>query len=152
MTGKVTYQWHDDRLSNRIYRRVGNLGKALLEVVKREWVTLWQTVLLTKDMTIASLIGSIGGLVTWAKCCLKYSNMSGLRCDRQASGISLPIEPSASFLLRSYKENYELHFYIFITVFQSILFTFCQRVLLPLEHTPDNNNMYWWWDLLKSEQ
>ena len=66
VTGTVTYQGHDDRLSNRIYRRVGNLGKVLLEVVKREWVTLWQTGLLAKDMTIASLIGSIGGLVTWA--------------------------------------------------------------------------------------
>jgi len=54
----------------------------------------------TSDMTIFSLNGSIGGLVTWANSCLKYSNTRGLYCDRQASGVSLPIDPNASFLHR----------------------------------------------------
>ena len=53
---------------------------------------------LTRDMTIFSRNGSIGGLVTWANNCLKYSNRRGLCRDRHANGVSLPIDPSASFL------------------------------------------------------
>lgn len=49
-------------------------------------------------MTIFSRNGSMGGLVTWAKSCLKYSKTRGLNCERQANGASLPIEPRASFL------------------------------------------------------
>ena len=47
-------------------------------------------------MTIDSRIGSIGGLVTCAKSCLKYENSGGRRSDSTASALSLPIEPIGS--------------------------------------------------------
>ena len=59
----------------------------------------------TRDMTIFSRNGSMGGLVTWANNCLKYSNRRGLYWDRQASGASLPIEPSASFLHTRHRQT-----------------------------------------------
>ncbi len=52
----------------------------------------------TSDMTMYSLMGSMGGLVTWANSCLKYSNTRGFRSDRQARGMSLPMDPRGSFL------------------------------------------------------
>ena len=50
----------------------------------------------TSDITIASRIGSIGGLVTCANSCLKYVNSGGRWSDSTASALSLPIEPTGS--------------------------------------------------------
>ncbi len=52
-------------------------------------------------MTTASRIESIGGFVTCANSCLKYEYRSGLRCESTASGVSLPMEPTASSALRA---------------------------------------------------
>ena len=50
----------------------------------------------TRLMTNSSRIGSIGGLVTWAKFCLKYVNSSLGLSDSAEIGVSLPMEPTAS--------------------------------------------------------
>ena len=47
-------------------------------------------------ITIASRIGSIGGLVTCANSCLKYENSAGWLSLSTASARSLPIEPIGS--------------------------------------------------------
>ena len=43
------------------------------------------------DVTIFSLSESIGGLVTCAKSCLKYSNNEGFCFEIGASGVSTPM-------------------------------------------------------------
>ena len=48
------------------------------------------------DITSSSRSGSMGGLVTCAKCCLKYENRSCGFSERTARGVSVPIEPSGS--------------------------------------------------------
>ena len=50
----------------------------------------------SKLVTTASRIGSIGGFVTCANICLKYSYVSFGISDMTANGASLPIDPSAS--------------------------------------------------------
>ena len=50
----------------------------------------------SRDVTTASRMGSMGGFVTCANICLKYSKLSLGISDITASGASLPIEPSAS--------------------------------------------------------
>ena len=50
----------------------------------------------SNDVTTASRMGSMGGFVTCANICLKYSKVSLGISDITASGASLPIEPSAS--------------------------------------------------------
>ncbi|MNT06386.1 hypothetical protein D3C72_1410500 [compost metagenome] len=52
---------------------------------------------ISRDMTIASRSGSIGGLVTWANCWRKKSYGERTRCDSTAIGVSSPIEPTASW-------------------------------------------------------
>src|SRR5215212_6292825 len=52
--------------------------------------------LILSDMTSSSRSGSIGGLVTCAKCCLKYENRSCGLSESTARGVSVPIEPSGS--------------------------------------------------------
>ena len=47
-------------------------------------------------ITSFSRIGSMGGLVTWANCCLKYRKRSCGRSLRTASGASLPMLPVGS--------------------------------------------------------
>src|SRR6059036_4375174 len=47
-------------------------------------------------MTSSSRIGSIGGLVTCAKSCLKYLNRSWGCSDSTASGVSVPMEETGS--------------------------------------------------------
>jgi hypothetical protein len=41
-------------------------------------------------------MASMGGLVTWAKSCLKYWNKSGCALDNTASGVSVPMEAVGS--------------------------------------------------------
>ena len=53
----------------------------------------------TSDITSSSRSGSIGGFVTCAKSCLKYAKRSCGRSDRTAGGVSVPIEPTASWPL-----------------------------------------------------
>ena len=48
------------------------------------------------EVTIFSRRASMGGLVTWANICLKYSNSGGRVWLRTASGVSLPIAPEGS--------------------------------------------------------
>ena len=52
--------------------------------------------LVARDMTSSSRIGSMGGLVTWAKSCLKYAKRLTGRSLSTARGASLPIEPTGS--------------------------------------------------------
>ena len=52
--------------------------------------------LIPRDITISSLIGSIGGLVTCAKHCLKYEYKSLDLSDNTDIGVSEPIEPIGS--------------------------------------------------------
>ena len=47
-------------------------------------------------ITTDSRIGSIAGLVTCAKSCLKYENSGGRRSESEASATSLPIDPVGS--------------------------------------------------------
>ena len=49
----------------------------------------------SREVTTASRIGSIGGLVTCANICLKYSYVSLGISDITARGASLPMEPSS---------------------------------------------------------
>ena len=50
----------------------------------------------TRLITSSSRIGSIGGLVTCAKFCLKYVNKGFGLSDIAEIGVSLPMEPMAS--------------------------------------------------------
>ena len=48
------------------------------------------------EVTTFSRSASMGGFVTWANICLKYSNSGGRVWLRTASGVSLPIAPEGS--------------------------------------------------------
>lgn len=48
------------------------------------------------DMTSSSLIGSIGGLVTWANICLKKLKSDCGRSENIARGASNPVDPIGS--------------------------------------------------------
>ena len=48
------------------------------------------------EVTIFSRRASMGGLVTWANICLKYSNSGGWVWLKTASGVSLPMAPAGS--------------------------------------------------------
>ena len=50
----------------------------------------------TRDITMRSRIGSIGGFVTCANSCLKYEKRGTAWSLSTASGVSLPIEPTGS--------------------------------------------------------
>src|SRR5262249_15019956 len=50
----------------------------------------------TRLITSSSRIGSIGGLVTCAKFCLKYVNSDFGLSDKAEIGVSVPIGPTAS--------------------------------------------------------
>ena len=51
----------------------------------------------TSDITSSSRIESIGGLVTCAKFCLKYVYKSFDLSESAEIGVSVPIEPTASW-------------------------------------------------------
>jgi hypothetical protein len=55
----------------------------------------------SSDITSASRIGSIGGLVTCANSWWKYANRLGAWSDSTASGVSVPIEPIGSLPSRA---------------------------------------------------
>ena len=68
----------------------------------------------TRLITNSSRIGSIGGLVTCAKFCLKYVNSSFGLSDSAEIGVSLPIEPIASSpvvaigVIRNFRSSWNL--------------------------------------------
>ena len=51
---------------------------------------------MNSDVTSASKLASSGGFVTCAKSCLKYAYSNCGLSDKHASGVSVPIDPSAS--------------------------------------------------------
>ena len=63
---------------------------------------------ISSDITNSSLIGSIGGFVTWAKHCLKYEYKSLDLLHNIDIGVSVPMEPigSAPESIMGFKKNF----------------------------------------------